>query len=210
MSSPVTTALAIAALDRLLRTQPSTAGRLAAHAGRTVRISLPLIALDCSFNHQGGLEPAAADSAKNATPDTEIQLNAAILLRLALQDTKALQSAPVSGNIGLARDLLACMKGFDLALVLAPLTGDIVAARADQAFGLWSGGRRKALATLAGNAAEYLIYEAQLLASAHAVAGFNHDVDRLREHLDRLEVRLKRLEAPMRLETPVPTLEDPA
>lgn len=190
MNSPVSTALAIAALDRLLRTQPAAAGRLAAHAGRTVRISLPLLALDCSFNNQGGLEPAATD----AVPDTEIQINAAILLRLALHDTDALTSAPVIGNLGLARDLLACIKDFDLALVLAPLTGDIIAARADQAIRLFSGGRLNALSTLAGNAAEYLIYETRLLASAPAVAEFNLGVDQLRERLDRLEARLNLLE----------------
>ena len=206
MHSPVSTALAIAALDRLLRTQPASAHRLAAHAGRTVRFNLPLLAFDCSFNHQGGLEPAAAD----ITPDTEIQLNAALLLRLALQDSQALPSAPVSGNLGLARDLLAILKDFDLALVLAPLTGDIVAARADQVLGLLSGGRRKALTSLAGNAAEYLIYEAHLLASTSAVAEFNLGVDQFRERLDRLEARLKRLETPMRLENPATTPGDPA
>ncbi len=190
MSSPVSTALIIAALDRLLRTQPASASRLAAHAGRTFRFSLPLLALDFSFNDQGGLEPAATD----ITPDTEIQLNAAILLRLALQDSQALQSAPVSGNLGLARDLLACLNTFDLALVLAPLTGDIIAARADQAIGWLSGGRRKALATLAGNTAEYLIYETHLLASASLVAEFNLGVDQFRERLDRLEARLAHLE----------------
>ncbi|MBM4190385.1 MAG: hypothetical protein FJ210_06695 [Betaproteobacteria bacterium] len=190
MSSPVSTALVIAALDRLLRTQPASTDRLAAHAGRTVRFSLPLLALDCSFNNQGGLEPAAAD----VTPDTEIQLNAAILFRLALHDPQALSSAPVSGNLGLARDLLGCLRDFDLALVLAPLTGDMVAARADQAIELLLSGRRNSLATLAGNTAEYLLYEAHLLASAAAVADFNLGVDQFRERLDRLEARLNRLE----------------
>lgn len=186
MSSPVSIALAIAALDRLLRTQPAAASRLASHAGRTVRISLPLLALDCSFNNQGGLEPAMSDAA----PDTEIQINAAILLRLALHDPEAMTSAPVRGDLALARDLLACLKHFDLALVLAPLTGDIVAARADQAIGLLSGGRRNALTTLAATVAEYLVYESRLLASSHAISGFNLDVDRFRERLDRFEAKL--------------------
>jgi ubiquinone biosynthesis protein UbiJ len=190
MSTPVSTALVIAALDRLLRTQPASSKRLATHAGRTVRFSLPLLALNFSFNNQGGLEPAAAD----VTPDTEIQLNAAILLRLALHDPQALPAAPVSGNLGLARDLLGCLRDFDLALVLAPLTGDSVAARADAAIGLLLRGRRNALATLAGNSAEYLIYEARLLASASAVAEFNLGVDQVREGLDRLEARLNYFE----------------
>jgi ubiquinone biosynthesis protein UbiJ len=198
MSSSVSAALGLAALDRVLRTQPATAVRLTAHAGKTLRLTLPLLSLACSINSQGGLEPAAND----VTSDTEINLNAAILLRMALHDPKALQAAPVSGDLSLARDLLAVLNGFDLALVLQPLMGDIAAARADQIVGLWLSGRRHAFATLTENAAEYLVHETRVLASAPAVAAFNHAVDLLNEGVDRLDARLKHLETPATELTP--------
>lgn len=189
MSSSVTTALAIAALDRLLRTQPATAARLTAHAGKILRFTLPLLSLTCSLNNQGGLEPANADT----VPDTEIHLNVAVLLRMALHDPSALQAAPVIGNLALAHDLLAVLNRFDLALVLQPLMGDIAAARVDQAVDMALQGRRHSVLTLAGSAAEYLVHETMLLASAPAVAAFNHEVDLVTERLDRLEARLHRL-----------------
>lgn len=200
----VSLALLFASLDRLLRSQPAANPRLAAHAGRHVRLALPLFNLDFSFTPQGGIE-SAGKLAPETHPDCTLRLNTSVLLRLALHDEAALRSAPVEGDLQIARDLFAVLNGFDLALALRPYLGDIAAARTEQVFDRALNSRHKALHTLAANGAEYLVHEAKVLAERTTVGEFAAAVDHLREGVDRLAVRLQRLES-VHPATPAPAV----
>ncbi len=178
-------------LNRLLDTQPGARARLAGHAGKTARIDLPLGGLSFSLAEGGLLSPAAAD----VVPDTTIRLSADVLMRLVLGDRTALKGAGVNGDGLLAADISAALDGFDWALALRPVVGDIAAARADQAiagFGAW---REKAHEAIGRSLAEYGVHEANMLASRPAVDRFVAEVDTLRDDVARLEARLALLEA---------------
>jgi ubiquinone biosynthesis accessory factor UbiJ len=178
-------------LNRLLETQPGARARLAGHAGKTARIELPLGGLAFSLAESGVLSPAAADVA----PDTTIRLSADVLMRLLLGDRDALKQAGVHGDGLFAADISAALDGFDWALALRPVVGDIAAARADQAiagFGAW---RQKAHEAIGRSLAEYGVHEANMIASRPAVDRFVAEVDTLRDDVARLEARLALLEA---------------
>jgi ubiquinone biosynthesis protein UbiJ len=177
-------------LNRLLETQPSARARLAGHAGKTARIELPLGGLGFSLAEGGVLNPATADTPS----DTTIRLSADVLMRLVLGDRNALKQAGVQGDGLFAADISAALDGFDWALALRPVVGDIAAARADQAiagFGVW---RAQAHEAIGRSLAEYSVHEAGMLASRPAVDGFVAGVDALRDDVARLEARLALLE----------------
>lgn len=178
-------------LDRLLETQPGARARLAGHAGKTARIDLPLGGLSFTLGEGGALGSATPDVA----PDTMIQLPVEVLLRAAMGDRTALKAARVTGDGILAADVSAALDGFDWALALRPVVGDIAAARADQAiagFGAW---REKAHEAIGRSLAEYGVHEANMIASRPAVDRFVTEVDKLRDDVARLEARLALLEA---------------
>lgn len=178
-------------LDRLLETQPGARARLAGHAGKTARIDLPLGGLSFTLGEGGALGSATPDVA----PDTMIQLPVEVLLRAAMGDRTALKAARVTGDGILAADVSAALDGFDWALALRPVVGDIAAARADQAiagFGTW---REKAHEAIGRSLAEYGVHEANMIASRPAVDRFVAEVDTLRDDVARLEARLALLEA---------------
>lgn len=178
------------ALDRLLATQPTLRARLAAHAGKSARIGLPLGGFAFTVGENGALTPLSPE----ARPDSVITLPAEALMRLALGDREGLRQARVEGDGVLASDISSALDAFDWALALRPALGDIAAARVDQAiagFGAW---RAKAHEAMGQAAAEYAVHEAGMLASRPAVDRFIAEVDTLRDDVARLEARLALLE----------------
>ncbi len=175
--------------DRLLDTQPAARARLAGHAGKSARIALPLADIRFGLGEGGRLEPSATE-----TPDTSILLTPDILFRLALGDKAALRQARIDGDGLLASDLSAALDGFDWALALRPVLGDMAAARADQALTGLSDWRRRAHDALGQTLAEYSVHEAGLLASRQSLDSFSAQVDTLRDDAARLEARLALLE----------------
>jgi ubiquinone biosynthesis protein UbiJ len=100
----------------------------------------------------------------------------------------------VEGDGTLAADLSAALAEFDWALALRPVVGDMAAARAAQAvegLGRW---REKAQEAVGRSIAEYLTYEAGMLADKQAVRQFVAEVDEVRDAAARLEARLALLE----------------
>lgn len=182
--------LLAALLDRLLADQPGAAARLANHAGKRLRIELPLVHIDLAVDAQGRLRPADAVDAF----DCQIHIPPDLLLALPLLGGGALAGARVQGDGVLAADLSALLRQLDWAVVLAPYLGPIAAARADQALqGLarWHGQVR---AAVAASLAEYLVHEVRLLVEEEAVREFVREVDELREAADRLAARIALLE----------------
>lgn len=183
-------ALLIPLIDRVLATQPGARARLAAHAGKSARIQLPLGGAEFAIGEDGGVRASAED----ATPDAVIVLAADVLLRLALGDKAALRQARVEGDGVLAADISAALDAFDWTLALRPFIGDIAAARVDQAIAGLGAWRAQAHDALGMAMSEYAVHEAGMLASRPAVERFVAEVDALRDDLARLEARLALLE----------------
>jgi ubiquinone biosynthesis protein UbiJ len=188
-------ALLASLLNRLLADQPEARARLERHAGKRLRLTLPLLRADLSVDSEGRLRAAeAAEAPEAAAFDCEIVLPPHVLAQLPLLGGEALNGARVRGDGVLAGDLSTLLRQLDWALVLAPYVGPTVAARADQALrglGRWRGQAGEAVAR---SVAEYLVHEAGVLAEGEAVRGFVAEVDELREGLDRLAARLALLE----------------
>jgi ubiquinone biosynthesis protein UbiJ len=179
-----------AALARLLTTQPTLRARLTRHAGKHVRIRLPLITAAFRVTEDGNL--AVADPALPIA--TEITLPPDILLALVAGQKDALNKARIEGDGTLAADLSVALAEFDWALALRPVVGDVAAARAAQAvegYGRW---RAQAHEAIGRSVAEYMTFETDLLADRYAVQRFVAEVDELRDAAARLEARLALLE----------------
>lgn len=182
----------LALLDRQLIRQPGARACLARHAGKQVRLRLPLATLDFRIGDDGGVE--AADPVTETAITTEITLAPQALLPLALGAADTMKLAQVSGDGVLAADLAAALDRFDWALALRPYLGDILAARAAQAFAGLGHWRAQAHESVGRTLAEYATYEAGLVADRHAVRRFVAEVDDLRDDVARLEARLAILE----------------
>jgi ubiquinone biosynthesis protein UbiJ len=177
-------------LDRQLRIQPGARACLARHAGKQATLRLPLAAVSFRITDDGGVTAPDPDAAVA----TEITLAPENLFALVLGEREALVRAAVAGDGVLAADLSAALDQFDWALALQPYLGDILAARAAQAFAGFGRWREQAQLSLGRNLAEYATFEADLLADRHAVRRFVADVDTLRDDLARLEARLALIE----------------
>jgi ubiquinone biosynthesis protein UbiJ len=177
------------ALDTLLDQQPTAKTRLLRHAGKCVRLMLPLLPISLRIEADGGFVPASADAA----PDVQL-----------LPDLSALPQWLSGGTFGdlfrvagdgvLAADLAHALADFDWALALRPYLGDIAASRVDQLLQGLTGWRTRAVESAGRNLAEYAVYEQALLAEPYAIREYIAAVDHLREDTDRLEAKLQLLE----------------
>jgi ubiquinone biosynthesis protein UbiJ len=182
--------LLAAALNALLDKQPSAKARLVRHAGKCVRLVLPLLPLSVRIEADGGFVAASADAA------ADVQL---------IPDPSALPQWLGGGRLGdlfrvagdgvLAADLAHALADFDWVLALRPYLGDIAASRVDQFIQGVMNWRSRAVESAGRNLAEYAVYEQAMLAEPYAVREFIAEVDRLREDTDRLEARLALLES---------------
>ncbi len=181
--------LLAALLNQLLARQPGAATRLAQHAGKRLRIAWPLARLDLAIDAQGRLHAIATEAC-----DCEIYLPAEVLVALPLLGNQALGGVQVRGDGVLAGELAALLRALDVAVVLAPYLGPILAARVDAALKGLARWHAEARTTVAQAVAEYLVHEARLIAPGEAVREFVREVDALREDADRLCARLALLE----------------
>jgi ubiquinone biosynthesis accessory factor UbiJ len=178
-----------AALNALLARQPSARERLSRHAGKALRLNLPLLPLNLALDEDLRFQPAA----KEAPPALTLTPNAAAL-PLWLTGGRMADLFGAEGDGLLAADVARALADFDWVLALRPYLGDIAASRVDQLLrgaGAW---RREAAESAGRNLAEYAVYEQPLLAEPHAIHAFIGEVDRLREDADRLEARLNELQ----------------
>lgn len=182
--------LLAALLNRLLADQPGAAERLAHHAGKRLRIALPLAHIDLAVDAKGRLKATGAAEAF----DCVIHIPPDVMLALPMLGGEALAGARVTGDGVLAGDLSALLKDLDWAVALAPHIGPVAAARADQALHGMARWHAQAREALVRSLAEYLVYEARLLAEGEAVREFVREVDGLREGADRLAARIAVLE----------------
>ncbi|MDP2788376.1 MAG: hypothetical protein Q8O79_09940 [Pseudomonadota bacterium] len=191
-----------AALNALLDAQPAALSRLQGHSGKTVRLALPVLALNLVLDAAGRFSPLANPPLTD-TPEADSGLPTEPALTL-IPSPSALPLWLSGGKLGdlfrfegdglFAADLSGALADFDWVLALRPYLGDIAASRVEQflrGFGAW---REQAVQAAGRNLAEYAVYEQAWLAEPHAARAFIGEVDVLREDADRLEARLKLLE----------------
>ncbi len=182
----------VAALNALLNAQPAALNRLQRHAGKTVRLALPVFPQNLGLAEDGRFflqsEPADAEPALILTPMPSA-------LPLLLGDGKLADLFRVEGDGLFASDISGALADFDWVLALRPWLGDIAASRIDQLLRGALAWRQEAHDNTGRNLAEYAVYEQAMLAEPNATRAFVSDVDTLREDVDRLEARLRMLEA---------------
>lgn len=185
-------ALAVPAINRLLRANTWALDKLRDHAGKTALLTCPPFALRVTVTDTGELAPAVSD----AVPDAAIAMTPGLLLRAATRDEAAWNAAEVRGDIEFAGaiDYVRRHAQWDYEEDLSRLFGDIAAHRlatAARELNRWARGT----ALNVGHAvAEYATYERPIVTSAHAIEAFNREVDTLRDDVARLEKRLELLQ----------------
>jgi ubiquinone biosynthesis accessory factor UbiJ len=186
------------ALNAMLDAQPGALSRLQRHAGKTMRLALPLLplnlALDESSRFRPVIEATETDSAVPSEPSLTLTPTPSAL-PLWLSGGKLADLFRFEGDDLFAADLSGALADFDWVLALRPYLGDIAASRVDQflrGFGIW---REQAVQAAGRNVAEYAVHEQAMLAEPHAARAFISEVDTLREAVDRLEARLGLLES---------------
>ena len=187
-----------AALNRLLDAQPGALSRLQRHAGKTLRLVLPLLPLDLTLDDTSRFRPASETSEAASASPAEPALTltpAPSALPLWLSGGQLADLFRFEGDDQFAADLSGALADFDWVLALRPYLGDIAASRVEQflrGFGAW---REQAVQAAGRNLAEYAVYEQAMLAEPHAARAFIGEVDALREEVDRLEARLRLFES---------------
>jgi len=191
-------ALSARALNKLLQREDWARERLARHAGKSVGFVVG--SFKANFSIQAGGLVQTSDPA--IIPDVTLTVPLAHLSRL----PDLLQSRDpdgiaellhVQGDASLARVVseLARDLRWDLEEDLARVLGDMTALRLVGAGRSASDGLRTAGQRLAGNAAEFLTEESNMMASRPAYSDWSATVQQLASRLDRLESRLSALTA---------------
>lgn len=188
-------------LNRLLAEQSGAAERLAAHRGKRLCLRLPMVRFDLEVQADGRLASAVA---RDEAPDCEIALPPHALALLPVSGFDALSDARVTGDGVMASDFSTLLRQIDWVLVLSPWMGPVLATRTTQAAETLWGARTGTREALARSLAEYLVYEARLLAEGQAVREFVAGVDEVRDAADRLEARLALLERQTSVPEPDP------
>ncbi len=179
------------ALNALLDAQPGARSRLQRHAGKTLRLALPVLPLHLELDSEARFRPP---NEAGVEPDL-ILTPMPSALPLLLGGGKLADLFRIEGDGLFAADLSGALAEFDWVLALRPYLGDIAASRIDQFLRGLGAGREQAVDAAGRNLAEYAVYEQDLLAEPYAARAFIADVDALREDVDRLAARLQLLES---------------
>lgn len=185
---------ALVGLNHLLREATWARQRLAPHAGRRVRVSLPLGSRSWKFDFSID-ETGLLAAASFAEADVDIELPAdAPLLALRGQD-ELFKKVHLRGSAELATVLNFVLPRlrWDIEEDLSKLVGDIAAHRLVQGARGFVDWQREAAQRLAQNVAEYLTEEQPLLAKRSELASFGADLAQLAQSLQELEARAQRV-----------------
>ena len=185
------TALA-SALNALLDAQPACLSRLQRHAGKSLRLALPILPINLMLDDAVRFRPNSAAAEAEPTLTLTPMPSA---LPLLLGNGVLADLFRFEGDDQFAADLSGALADFDWVLALRPYLGDIAASRAEQFLHGVLAWRSQAHDDAGRNLAEYAVYEQALLAEPHAARAFIAEVDALREDVDRLWARLRVLES---------------
>ncbi|MBI1174123.1 MAG: hypothetical protein GC139_02520 [Sideroxydans sp.] len=180
-----------AVLNHLLEQSGWALPRLVRFHGKTVRFHIAPFSFGYTILPDGSLTGAAAD----ASADVTCTIAPSLLPRLALHDEKAYTQIASEGDPALLNEIFFLSRNlnWDAAEDLSRFTGDIAAERIVQAAKSGRQQLRDSALNLSQALSEYWTEERPLLAKPEQIAGFTHDVDKLRDDTARLEQRIKRL-----------------
>lgn len=184
----------VAAVNHLLAGADWARRKLAPHAGKRAAFDVFPARFAVEVRADGTLAAAGADVPSAVT----IRLTHLDVLELLSGGSSAWRSAEVEGDAEFAAAIsqVAANLRWDVEEDLSRVVGDIAAHRlagAGRAAAAWP---RQAAHSVAGNVAEYLTEEAQLLVTPLQAAEFVREVDALRDDVERLEKRIERLARP--------------
>ena len=183
--------LALGPVNHVLRGESWALERLAAFAGRTIRIDvLPFSAL---FIVRESGELAAAPP--GIVPDLHIRITPPAALRILAGDETAYDEVRAEGDMELARTLevLARNVRWDVEEDLARIFGDVVAHRLARLGRAALHVPARVAASFARNLSDYWLEERPLIARRDDVRQWVHEVDVLRDDVERLAQRIARL-----------------
>lgn len=195
MFNPATLALpswqtaAWAVLNHLLDQQPGAREKLGAHAGRIVQLRSGALMLTAQLDAAGHF--TAVDNA--TPPDASLRVGFDSLLNRA--DPANLHTVRIAGDAALAADVGRLLRALewdfedDLSRIAGPVAGRFLA-QGIRTFDAWA---RRADVSLGRQFAEYISYEAPLIAQADALADFSARVSETRDAVERLEKRIAML-----------------
>jgi ubiquinone biosynthesis protein UbiJ len=173
-------------LNHLLRRASWARERLAAHAGKTVGIDSPPLAVSLEILSTG--EVAAGGAAATTT----FRLTPALALRIVATGRDAWRDVETSGDLSLARDVLYVAENlrWDAEEDLSRVFGDILAHRIASAGNAFLHWQRASADSLLRQSAAYWTEEQPLIASRPLLEQFARDIDMLRDDIARFEKRL--------------------
>ncbi|UCH49616.1 MAG: sterol-binding protein [Betaproteobacteria bacterium] len=181
----------VAVAQHLLRQAQWARARLAEHAGKQVRIELPLAAVLLRIAADGDVETGES----GAAADLVVTLSPGAAAKWPIDRQAAWREARIDGDMELAAAISYVMANlrWDYEDDLSRVFGDVVAyrlARGVRQLSAWPG---EAAQSLAQGAAEFLSEERHVLATRLCVEEFTEQVDELRDAVERLDKRIDKL-----------------
>ena len=183
-------------VNHVLAQHPWARDKLAPHAGKTVRVEAPPLALSFTVG-------AAGDIASSPLPkpaDVSFRIKAAQIPLMLADPDNALRLVQLSGDAEFAQVIAVLMRElrWDAEEDLSRIVGDVPAYRAMRSartFAAWS---RDASQRLAGTTAAFLVDEEPILVRLDAVDRFTAGAAEARDACARLEKRIEMLETTRR------------
>lgn len=188
------TRAALGFLNHLLAGESWARQRLAAFAGKTVRLQFGGDrAIGITIGETGLLE-GGGDLTQSASVSVTLPVDAPA--RLLVDRASLFSSATIAGSVELAETLGFVFRNlrWDVEYDLSQIVGDILARRGVQFARQFVDWQRRSAERLALATADYLTGEAATVARRSEVEAFCSEVDSLRDDLARLEKRLQRVE----------------
>jgi ubiquinone biosynthesis protein UbiJ len=186
----------VAFANHLLDAAPWARDKLSAHAGKTALFDVFPVQVSVSVMADGRLQAASSE----ASPAVTIRLTHLTVLEVLAGGEDAFRKAEVAGDTDFAAVISQVVSNlrWDVEEDLSRVVGDIAAHRMAQAGRAAAAWPRKAAASMAENAAEYLTEEKAVLVTPLQAAEFMREVDELRDAVERLDKRIERLSRQVR------------
>ena len=177
-------------LNHLLTPEPNLRAALIAHAGKTVQVSMAMIALRLSVTHEGYLQVADAEIAPHLT----LSIPAASLPLLIQGPQALMQTVTLNGDAEFAQTLsrLARELRWDAEEDLSKFAGDAAAHRIIKMLRAVLEQGRTASRNLTENIVEYLADERRDLVRPIEFQTFSQQVIELRDAVERLGKRVEK------------------
>lgn len=184
-------ALAIKALNLLLKANPHTCVQLQKLATKIVELKLPLLTLNFIIAPDGMLET------EDSAPDCSITIPLASAGHLIHQDQlQTFKTLQITGDKNLATNLLASLATLDASKILYLSDSTVLGIFAIKLEQLLKNiiEYAKLVSHNAGlSGSQYIQYEIDLISDKYALEQFYRDVDNLKERCDLLGKRVERL-----------------